>query len=393
MKKILFIILFIIAFASGSFAQDYILFKNGEKIAVTILTVADEYVRYYHFDDPARKMYAKDIAGISKLLFQNGMQLTYSKTNGQTLPDKREVQKEEYSQSETVNRDSVQIQKSAGDLLFLRNGQSLSVVILEITPEIVKYKDFDNPAGPVYSIYKSEVKQIILQNGKVETYTETPERNNPPFNNPREYHSIPEDYGQTGSTSQKQNRFRFGIKGGLNVSTFSGLKETFDLINVNRNREMKTENKTGFHAVLMCQINLQSNALFLQPELQLSLQGAERIEADSSFTNDLYYLQLPVSLIYKIKMASNADLFLGAGVYLAYGIYGSGKAFEEETARLDYGITFQCGFQLGKVQIIGAYDLGMNEVINAKNWEVTQGIDGIPELRTRNLKISLGYFF
>jgi hypothetical protein len=393
MKKFLFIILFIIAFASGSFAQDYILFKNGEKIAVTILTVADEYVRYYHFDDPARKMYAKDIAGISKLLFQNGMQLTYSKTNVQTQPDKREVQREEYPPSETQNQDSAQIQNPVGDLLFLRDGQSLSVVILEITPEIVKYKDFDNPAGPVYSIYKSDVKQIILQNGKIEAYTETPERHNLPFNNRREYRSIPEDYGQWESAPQKQSRLQFGVKGGMNVSTFSGLKETFDLINENRGREMKTEGKTGFHAGLMCQVNLHSNTLFLQPELQLSLQGAERIEADSSFTNDLFYLQLPVSLIYKIKMASNADLFLGAGVYLAYGIYGSGKTFEEETKRQDYGITFQGGFQFGKVQITGAYDLGMYEVINAKNWAASQGINGIPELRTRNLKISLGYFF
>jgi hypothetical protein len=95
----------------------------------------------------------------------------------------------------------------------------------------------------------------------------------------------------------------------------------------------------------------------------------------------------------KINITSSVSLILGSGPYLAYGIYGSGKAFEEGTKKLDYGFTFQGGFQFGKIQITGAYDFGMYEVMNAKSWEISEGIEGIPTLCTRNLKVSLGYFF
>jgi hypothetical protein len=161
-KRILFIIAFI-ALASRSFSQDYILFKSGEETAVIILTVADEYVRYYLFDDPARKMYAKDISAISKIRFHDGRELNYSETAVQDSRDNPPSPK-------TANRNPDQPPHQTGDSLFLKDGQINTVVVLEITPEIVKYRDFDNPAGPVYSIYKSKVAQIRLQNGKIETF-------------------------------------------------------------------------------------------------------------------------------------------------------------------------------------------------------------------------------
>jgi hypothetical protein len=107
----------------------------------------------------------------------------------------------------------------------------------------------------------------------------------------------------------------------------------------------------------------------------------------------LYYLQIPVPLVFKIKVAPSADIILGTGPYLAYGIHGNERTFDEGIERFDYGFSFLGGFQFGKIQITGAYDLGMSESINAKVWVPTQGIEGIPELRTRNVKISLGYFF
>jgi hypothetical protein len=345
MRKFLFIILFI-AFACRSFSQDYILFKDGEKIAVTLLTVADEYVRYYLFDDPSRKMYAKDIVRISKITFQDGRVLTYSASDVQdkleypVVPADNDKQaRKQYTQSKPAAQAPVQTPGS--DLLFLKNGQTLPVIVLEITPEIVKYREFDNPAGPAYSIYKSDVIKIILQNGKIETYTETaietesaietytkietetedPKTDNKPLNRSDEYSYLDrylanrqnsnrkdkdplprEDSVRTETAPQKRYPVRFGIKGGVNFSTYSGLEKTLNLINdASGDRDMKNENKTGFFAGFVCQVNLLPDALFLQPELLVSLQGAQRSEGENSYTNDLYYLQFPVSLVYKIN--------------------------------------------------------------------------------------------
>ncbi|MDR2057925.1 MAG: PorT family protein [Dysgonamonadaceae bacterium] len=159
------------------------------------------------------------------------------------------------------------------------------------------------------------------------------------------------------------------------------------------------EQIANFHAGLMCQINLSQNRFFLQPELLFSLQGdkgkRENEEGENeSFADDLCYLQLPVHLIYKITVAPEGDILLGAGAYAAYGVYGSKKTFDGGYySRLDYGFSFMGGFQFGRIQLTGAYDLGMNEIIDTKKWNETQDMDGVPVPCTRNLKISLGYFF
>jgi hypothetical protein len=359
-------------------------------------------------------MYAVDMDRIAKIMFENGMQLTYAQTDTQDsrdnpdVPNSRDTDRHypppakeipvKEAPANTEIRKPDPLPDQTGDLLFLKDGQLRPVILLEITPEIVKYLDFDNPSGPVYSIYKSDVMQIRLQNGKMERYTETekPDSRNEiaaQYPDRHKKYSIREDDVLPETALPSRKRFRFGIRGGVNVSTFSGMEETFDRINESQGREMKNGNKTGFHAGLTVQVNLLSNVLFLQPELLLSLQGSERKEEENSYTNDLYYLQLPLPLVCKINLTASTGLILGAGPYLAYGIYGSGKAFDEEIEKSDYGFTFLGGFQIGNIRISGAYDLGLYEVINAKNWEITGGMEGIPEIRTRNLKISLGYFF
>ena len=71
MKHVLLTLLFVV-FTSHSFSQDYLILNNGEKVAVTVLEVADDYVRYRLFDESSRKMYVKDKSAILKIEFQDG---------------------------------------------------------------------------------------------------------------------------------------------------------------------------------------------------------------------------------------------------------------------------------------------------------------------------------
>ena len=62
----------------------------------------------------------------------------------------------------------------AQDILVKKNGDELQVKILEITPDLVKYKNFNNLEGPTISVYKRETFMIRYANGTKEVLTPQP---------------------------------------------------------------------------------------------------------------------------------------------------------------------------------------------------------------------------
>jgi len=63
------------------------------------------------------------------------------------------------------------------DIIFLKNGDEIKATVSKIDIEIIKYKKFDNPEGPAYSLKKSEVFMIKYANGTKDVFntpTETP---------------------------------------------------------------------------------------------------------------------------------------------------------------------------------------------------------------------------
>src|SRR5687767_506759 len=58
----------------------------------------------------------------------------------------------------------------AQDLLTKRNGDELSVKVVEITPAEVKYRRADNPDGPLISVWRSDVFMIRYANGTKEVF-------------------------------------------------------------------------------------------------------------------------------------------------------------------------------------------------------------------------------
>lgn len=62
----------------------------------------------------------------------------------------------------------------AQDLLTKRNGDELSVKVIEITPAEVKYRRADNPDGPLISVWRSDVFMIRYANGTKEVFGTAP---------------------------------------------------------------------------------------------------------------------------------------------------------------------------------------------------------------------------
>ena len=62
----------------------------------------------------------------------------------------------------------------AQDQLIKRNGEELTVKVMEITPAEVKFHRTDNPDGPLISVWKSDVFMIRYANGTKEVFNAVP---------------------------------------------------------------------------------------------------------------------------------------------------------------------------------------------------------------------------
>jgi len=65
-------------------------------------------------------------------------------------------------------------QAYAQDIIIKKNGDEISAKILELTPEVIKYKRYDYPEGPTISLPKNEVFLIRYANGTKETFNTGP---------------------------------------------------------------------------------------------------------------------------------------------------------------------------------------------------------------------------
>jgi hypothetical protein len=61
----------------------------------------------------------------------------------------------------------------AQDIIHLNSGSQIKAKVLEIKPNIITYKLYENIQGPTYSIYLQEVHSIAFENGYVETISHT----------------------------------------------------------------------------------------------------------------------------------------------------------------------------------------------------------------------------
>ena len=60
----------------------------------------------------------------------------------------------------------------AQDIIILKNGNDIQAVVQEIGTDDVKYKRFDNPNGPNYTLKKSEIFMIRYENGSKDVFDE-----------------------------------------------------------------------------------------------------------------------------------------------------------------------------------------------------------------------------
>jgi len=297
------------------------------------------------------------------------------------------------------------------DYLILRDGTEEAVVVLEVTPDVVKYRYYGTNSRAVYSTWKSDVRKIVYEDGEEVVFTAnrrqiseersyTTNRGNlPNRQRSQEYSNVTNRrnaaYGSYSATDRRQSYdeywddsepvFQIGIKGGANISNISGIAEVDYMID---GAVTLVEPIFRFHVGAVAQFNL-SNGLFIQPEILYSSQGC-KIYGEAT---TLGYIQIPAYLGYKIPVNNNFDVMLGAGLYFAYGVYGKYDIFEV-LDRADFGLSFLWGVQFNKMQLTAGYDLGLVDIMDIDGWDTIRKYDkSIPKIANRNLKISIAHFF
>jgi hypothetical protein len=171
---------------------------------------------------------------------------------------------------------------------------------------------------------------------------------------------------------------RFGVKGGLNISTVVGgdVEDTKSLV--------------GFHVGGFAEINIVQR-FFIQPELLFSTQGTK---VDGPFGTDadikLNYLNIPVLAKYYIV---DKKFSVEAGPQL--GVLLSAKAEDEDikdfTRSVDFGFNIGAGFNFTDNLSVGLrYTIGLSPLSDE---DIDNEDDYYDSAKNSNLALSLAYKF
>jgi len=66
----------------------------------------------------------------------------------------------------------IQLPLFSQDIIYKINGEEIKAKVSEVDLTTIKYRRFDNPTGPIYTIKKSEVSKIKYENGTVDVFQE-----------------------------------------------------------------------------------------------------------------------------------------------------------------------------------------------------------------------------
>ncbi len=205
---------------------------------------------------------------------------------------------------------------------------------------------------------------------------------------------------------------RIGVRTGMNFSNA--------IMKMENGEKGETELISGFHLGLTVDVPIAGD-FYVQPAALYSTKGFKQIGAGFGYSNnfkaDVSYLEVPVNLLYKPKLAGG-NLILGAGGYFGYGTGGKWKSasgvligdiqigdngdviFQNDASKgefgtylygkpLDYGANFLVGYEL-----FSQYSIQFNGQVGLANLQTEfNGVKGRGKMKNQGFGISLGYKF
>jgi opacity protein-like surface antigen len=171
---------------------------------------------------------------------------------------------------------------------------------------------------------------------------------------------------------------RFGVKGGLNISTVVGgdVEDTKSLI--------------GFHVGGLAEIHVVQR-FFIQPELLFSTQGTK---VDGAFGTDadikFNYLNIPVLAKYYI-VDNKFSVEAGPQLGILLSAKSDGNDIKDFTRSTDFGFNIGAGYNFTDNLSVGLrYTIGLSPLSDK---DVDNADDYYDSAKNSNLALSLAYKF
>ena len=150
MKKSYFFILALILLPSVYvYSLDVILTKSRMQIQCHIISQDENTITYQLIDPQDKELYTMEKSDIEKI---------YPHTEDVPTPQ------------ETKN-ESVSNEIKANDVLVLKDGVQLDVILVEVADKQVKYRKVNNPEGPLFVKEIANISSIIYANGEKEEFS------------------------------------------------------------------------------------------------------------------------------------------------------------------------------------------------------------------------------
>lgn len=132
------------------YSLDVILTKSRMQIQCQIISQDENTITYQLIDSQDKELYTMEKSDIEKI---------YPQAEDGKTP------------KETKN-ESVSNEIRANDVLVLKDGVQLDVILVEVADKQVKYRKVNNPEGPLFVKEIANISSIIYANGEIEEFTQ-----------------------------------------------------------------------------------------------------------------------------------------------------------------------------------------------------------------------------
>ena len=159
--------------------------------------------------------------------------------------------------------------------------------------------------------------------------------------------------------SQAQAQIKFGVKGGLNVTTMKFNRHVLD-----------KSNSEGFYfgptmkfTLPVVGLGVDASALYNQCSSKMTAeQGNEQIITDREETLTRQAISIPVNLRYDVGLGDDASIYFFAGPQASFNVGGKIKDIDWKWADTDFSVNVGFGVMLlSHLQVNTNYNVGIGK--------------------------------
>lgn len=191
--------------------------------------------------------------------------------------------------------------------------------------------------------------------------------------------------------SQAQAQIKFGVKGGLNVTTMKFNRHVLD-----------KSNSEGFYfgptmkfTLPVVGLGVDASALYNQCSSKMTAeQGNEQIITDREETLTRQAISIPVNLRYDVGLGDDASIYFFAGPQASFNVGGKIKDIDWKWADTDFSVNVGFGIMLlSHLQVNTNYNVGIGKTGELGEHSVfthlRKGFHG----RANTWQLGLAYYF